>query len=84
MLRFFVGQVIVFAHVEMIRKHYWFYCENDASNRISMGEEEHKLGIRASSTRQYSLIDTVVPIENMLAGRGGLKLPWAKCRSLSN
>ena len=45
------------------------------SNGITMGEEEHKLGIRASSTRQVFFRDTVVPVENMLAGRGeGFKI----------
>ena len=40
-----------------------------------MGEEEHKLGIRASSTRQVFFNDCVVPVENMLAGRGeGFKI----------
>jgi alkylation response protein AidB-like acyl-CoA dehydrogenase len=32
--------------------------ENDADNGISMGEEEHKLGIRASSTRQVFFNET--------------------------
>ena len=37
--------------------------------------KEHKLGIRASSTRQVFFNDTVVPVENMLAGRGeGFKI----------
>src|SRR5690606_11921546 len=45
------------------------------SNGITLGEEEHKLGIRASSTRQVFFSDTVVPAENMLAGRGeGFKI----------
>ena len=40
-----------------------------------LGEEEHKLGIRASSTRQVFFNDTVVPIENMLSERGkGFKI----------
>ena len=43
-------------------------------NGITLGEEEHKRGIRASSTRQVFLNDCMVPVENMLAGRGeGLK-----------
>ena len=36
-----------------------------------LGEEEHKLGIRASSTRQVFFNDTLVPVENMLSVRGG-------------
>ena len=44
-------------------------------NGITLGEEEHKLGIRASSTRQVFFNDTVVPAENMLAERGeGFKI----------
>ena len=40
-----------------------------------MGEEEHKLGIRASSTRQVFFSDTEVPVENMLSERGnGFKI----------
>jgi alkylation response protein AidB-like acyl-CoA dehydrogenase len=40
-----------------------------------MTEEEHKLGIRASSTRQVFFADTKVPIENMLSERGnGFKI----------
>jgi alkylation response protein AidB-like acyl-CoA dehydrogenase len=30
-----------------------------------MGEEEHKLGIRASSTRQVFFNETKVPVENI-------------------
>ena len=54
-----------------------FIVEYDAGNPngITLGEEEHKLGIRASSTRQVFFNDTVVPAENMLAGRGeGFKI----------
>jgi alkylation response protein AidB-like acyl-CoA dehydrogenase len=40
-----------------------------------MNEEEHKLGIRASSTRQVFFNDTKVPAENMLSERGnGFKI----------
>ena len=42
---------------------------------LLLGEEEHKLGIRASSTRQVFFSDTIVPIENMLSVRGnGFKI----------
>jgi alkylation response protein AidB-like acyl-CoA dehydrogenase len=47
-----------------------FIIENDADNGISMGEEEHKLGIRASSTRQVFFNETKkVSVENMLSER---------------
>jgi alkylation response protein AidB-like acyl-CoA dehydrogenase len=40
-----------------------------------MNEEEHKLGIRASSTRQVFFNETKVPAENMLSDRGnGFKM----------
>jgi alkylation response protein AidB-like acyl-CoA dehydrogenase len=49
--------------------------ENTADNGISFGEEEHKLGIRASSTRQVFFNETKVPVENMLSERGnGFKI----------
>ncbi|OYU79153.1 MAG: acyl-CoA dehydrogenase, partial [Flavobacterium sp. BFFFF1] len=52
-----------------------FIVENDPSNGISMNEEEHKLGIRASSTRQVFFNETKVPVENMLSERGnGFKI----------
>ena len=40
-----------------------------------MGEEEKKLGINASSTRQVFFNETKVPVENMLSERGnGFKI----------
>jgi alkylation response protein AidB-like acyl-CoA dehydrogenase len=66
---------IVFARIENDKNITGFIVENDPSNGITLGEEEHKLGIRASSTRQVFFNDTVVPVENMLAGRGeGFKI----------
>jgi alkylation response protein AidB-like acyl-CoA dehydrogenase len=46
-----------------------------------MNEEEHKLGIRASSTRQVFFNETKVPAENMLSDRGnGFKIAMnVKC-----
>jgi alkylation response protein AidB-like acyl-CoA dehydrogenase len=71
----FCDIMIVFARIEDDKNITGFIVENDASNGISMGEEEHKLGIRASSTRQVFFSDTKVPLENMLAGRGeGFKI----------
>lgn len=66
---------IVFARIEKDKNITGFIVENDPSNGITLGEEEHKLGIRASSTRQVFFNDCVVPVENMLAGRGeGFKI----------
>ena len=42
---------------------------------LSFGEEEHKLGIKASSTRQVFFNDMKVPVENMLGERNnGFKI----------
>lgn len=71
----FCSVFIVFARIGDDKNITGFIIENDASNGISMGEEEHKLGIRASSTRQVFFNETVVPIENMLSERGnGFKI----------
>src|SRR5690606_38645053 len=39
---------------------------------LSLGEEEHKMGIKGSSTRQVFFEDCMVPVENLLGeiGRG--------------
>jgi len=66
---------IVFARIGDDKNITGFIVENDPSNGISLGDEEHKLGIRSSSTRQVFFNDTKVPVENMLAGRGeGFKI----------
>ncbi|NND88147.1 MAG: acyl-CoA dehydrogenase, partial [Flavobacteriaceae bacterium] len=71
----FCDVMIVFARIEDDKNITGFIVENDSSNGISMGEEEHKLGIRASSTRQVFFSDTKVPVENMLSERGnGFKI----------
>lgn len=71
----FCSLFIVFARIGDDKNITGFIVENDPSNGISMNEEEHKLGIRASSTRQVFFNETKVPAENMLAGRGeGFKI----------
>jgi len=71
----FCNLMIVFARIEDDKNITGFIVENDASNGITMGEEENKLGIRASSTRQVFFNDTKVPTENMLSERGnGFKI----------
>ena len=69
----FCNLMIVFARIENDKNITGFIVEYDAANPngIVLGEEEHKLGIRASSTRQVFFNDTVVPAENMLSVRGG-------------
>lgn len=71
----FCSLFIVFARIEDDKNITGFIVENDSSNGITMGEEEHKLGIRASSTRQVFFTETKVPVENMLSERGnGFKI----------
>lgn len=73
----FCSVMIVFARIEDDKNITGFIVEYDPNNPngITLGEEEHKLGIRASSTRQVFFNDTIVPVENMLAGRGeGFKI----------
>ena len=73
----FCSLMIVFARIENDKNITGFIVEYDGANPngITLGEEEHKLGIRASSTRQVFFNDTLVPVENMLAGRGeGFKI----------
>lgn len=71
----FCSLFIVFARIGDDKNITGFIVENDPNNGISMNEEEHKLGIRASSTRQVFFADTKVPIENMLSERGnGFKI----------
>ncbi len=71
----FCNLMIVFARIEDDKYITGFIVENDPENGITMGEEEHKLGIRASSTRQVFFNETKVPVENMLSTRGnGFKI----------
>jgi len=71
----FCNMFIVFARIGDDKNITGFIVENDRNNGISTNEEEHKLGIRSSSTRQVFFNETKVPVENMLAGRGeGFKI----------
>lgn len=71
----FCSVFIVFARIGDDKNITGFIVENDPSNGITLGEEEHKLGIRASSTRQVFFNETKVPVENMLSERGnGFKI----------
>ncbi|MDQ5929329.1 MAG: hypothetical protein QG594_1107 [Bacteroidota bacterium] len=71
----FCSLFIVFSRIGDDKNITGFIVENKPENGITMNEEEHKLGIRASSTRQVFFTDTVVPVENMLSERGnGFKI----------
>ncbi|MEP6260431.1 MAG: acyl-CoA dehydrogenase family protein [Gillisia sp.] len=73
----FCDLMIVFARIEDDKNITGFIVEYDRDNPngISLGEEEKKLGIHSSSTRQVFFNDTKVPVENMLSERGsGFKI----------
>lgn len=49
--------------------------ELEDPNSLTLGEEEHKLGIRSSSTRQVFFNDMKIPVENLLGERNnGFKI----------
>jgi len=71
----FANVFIVFARIEDDKNITGFIVPNDPENGITLGDEENKLGIHASSTRQVFYNETKVPVENMLAQRGeGFKI----------
>jgi alkylation response protein AidB-like acyl-CoA dehydrogenase len=68
---------IVFARIEDDKNITGFIMEFDKENPngVTLGEEENKLGISSSSTRQVFFSDTKIPVENMLSERGkGFKI----------
>jgi len=68
---------IVFARIEDDKNITGFIMEFDKENPngVTLGEEENKLGITSSSTRQVFFSDTKIPVENMLSERGkGFKI----------
>lgn len=71
----FCHTFIVFARIEDDKYITAFIVENNPENGISLGEEENKLGIHSSSTRQVFFNETKVPVENLLGERGeGFKI----------
>ncbi|MFK8265945.1 acyl-CoA dehydrogenase family protein [Capnocytophaga cynodegmi] len=73
----FATILTVFARINDDKNITAFIVEYDPSNPngITLGEEEHKLGIHASSTRQTFFNNTKVPVENMLSERNnGFKI----------
>ena len=70
----FADVFIVFARIEDDKNITGFILEKEMEG-ITMGEEEYKLGLNSSSTRQLFFNDVKVPVENMLGGRGnGFKI----------
>ena len=71
----FADLLIVFARIENDKNITGFIVPLDPSNGITLGDEENKLGIHASSTRQVFFNETKVHIDQMLGGRGnGFKI----------
>ncbi|MGJ8737125.1 acyl-CoA dehydrogenase family protein [Zobellia laminariae] len=71
----FCSMFIVFARIGDDKNITGFIVENEPDNGITLGDEEKKLGIHSSSTRQVFFSDTKVPVENMLSERGnGFKI----------
>lgn len=70
----FADIFIVFAKIDEDKNLTAFIVEKDFGG-ITMGDEEKKLGIKGSSTRQVFFDNTPVPIENMLSERqNGFKI----------
>lgn len=70
----FADVFIVFAKIEDDKNLTAFIVEK-GFNGITMNDEEKKLGIKGSSTRQVFFNDTEVPVENMLSEReNGFKI----------
>ena len=71
----FADILTVFAKIDDDKNLTAFIVPNDPNNGISMGNEEEKLGLNSSSTRQVFFNETKVPIENMLSEReNGFKI----------
>ena len=73
----FAEVFIVFARIEDDKNISAFILDYDKNNPngVTLGEEEDKLGIASSSTRQVFFNDTLIPIENILSERGkGFKI----------
>jgi len=71
----FADVFIVFARIEDDKNITGFVFHKDEVTGLSLNEEEHKLGLKSSSTRQVFYDKVKVPIENMLGERdGGFKI----------
>ena len=70
----FADVFIVFARIEEDKNITGFILDKGLEG-ITLGEEEHKLGLNSSSTRQVFFNEVKVPIESLLGGRGnGFKI----------
>ncbi|MFO0486248.1 MAG: acyl-CoA dehydrogenase family protein [Sphingobacteriia bacterium] len=68
----FADLFVVFAKID--GQHFTGFIVERESEGLSFGEEEHKMGIKGSSTRQVFFSDVKVPVENVLGeiGKGHL------------
>lgn len=70
----FADVFTVFARIEDDKYLTAFIVDKDTPG-MSFGEEENKMGIRSSSTRQVFFNDCEIPVENLLGERnGGFKI----------
>lgn len=71
----FADLFTVFARIEDDKNITAFIIEKSMAEGMALGEEEDKLGIVSSSTRQVFFNEVKVPVENMLGERnGGFKI----------
>jgi alkylation response protein AidB-like acyl-CoA dehydrogenase len=68
----FADVFIVFAKIN--GEHFTGFIVEKGTPGLTLGEEEHKMGIKGSSTRQVFFSDAPVPVENVLGeiGKGHL------------
>lgn len=71
----FADVFIVFARIENDKNLTGFIFHKDEVIGLTLNQEEHKLGIRSSSTRQVFYDKVAVPVDQMLGPRdGGFKI----------
>ena len=70
----FADVIVVFAKIDNDKNLSAFIVEKDFGG-ITLNPEEHKMGIKGSSTRQIFFNDCKVPVENLLSEReNGFKI----------
>lgn len=64
----FADVFTVFAKID--GEHFTAFIVERGAEGLSFGEEEHKMGIKGSSTRQVFFEDCKIPVENLLGEKG--------------
>ncbi len=64
----FADVFTVFAKID--GEHFSAFIVERGAEGLSFGEEEHKMGIKGSSTRQVFFEDCKIPVENLLGEKG--------------